>query len=52
MSENNKIIKKSEQQPTFFADFPLIGSHIYPFPCVINSHIFIPDEERSKLIFS
>jgi hypothetical protein len=31
-------------------DYPLIGSHKFDFPCVINSHIFLPDEERSSVI--
>ena len=36
--------------PTLFVDYPLIGSHDFPFPCFINSHIFLPDEERSSII--
>jgi hypothetical protein len=31
-------------------DYPLIGSHSFTYPCVINSHIFLPDEERSSVI--
>jgi hypothetical protein len=31
-------------------DYPLVGSHTFAYPCVINSHIFLPDEERSSVI--
>lgn len=37
-------------QPTLYVDYPLIGSHTFAYPCVINSHIFLPDEERSSVI--
>ena len=36
--------------PTLYADFPLIGSHSFVYPCIVNSHIFWPNEERSCII--
>ncbi len=35
--------------PTLFADFPLIGSESFVYPCIINSHHFWPNEERSNI---
>ena len=47
-----KILKPEAKDPVRYADYPLIGSHEFPFPCQINSHIFWPDEERSSVILS
>jgi hypothetical protein len=52
VDKNKKIQKRRDQDPALYADFPLIGSHEFPFPCFINSHIFWPDEERSSIILS
>ena len=52
VDENNNLVLKLPKDPILFADFPLIGSHEFPFPCFINSHIFWPDEERSSIILS
>ena len=35
--------------PTLFADFPLIGSENFNYPCSINSHLFWPNEPRSSI---
>ena len=43
------IIKRPKSQPSLFTDFPLIGSHNFAFPCIINSHLFWPNEERSSV---
>ena len=52
VDKNNKLVEKLPKDPILYADFPLIGSHEFPFPCYINSHIFWPDEERSSIILS
>lgn len=40
---------KSEKIPTLFADFPLVGSELFPFPCYLNSHLFWPNDARSSI---
>jgi len=50
ISEDNRVLKRPDDQPTLFVDYPLVGSHTFNYPCVINSHIFLPDEERSSVI--
>ena len=52
VDENNTLVEKLPKDSILYADFPLIGSHEFPFPCFINSHIFWPDEERSSIILS
>ena len=52
IDQNNKVLPRPDKDPVLYADFPLIGSHDFPFPCQINSHIFWPDEERSSVILS
>jgi hypothetical protein len=46
------ILNREPKQPNLFADFPLIGSHDFIFPCVVNSHFFWPNEERSSVILA
>ena len=43
------ILPRPKLQPSLFTDFPLIGSHNFTFPCIINSHLFWPNEERSSV---
>ena len=43
------IKPKDDKVPTFFVDFPLIGSEKYKFPFVIQSHLFNPMECRSDI---
>jgi len=50
VDKDNQIIKRDPEVPTLYVDYPLIGSHSFPHPCVINSHIFLPDEERSSIV--
>lgn len=38
--------------PTLFADFPLIGSESFKYPCYINSHLFYPNEPRSSILLA
>ena len=43
------IQARHPEMPTLFADFPLIGSESFVYPCIINSHMFWPNEERSNI---
>lgn len=43
------IVPKDPLAPVIFVDFPLIGSHDFPFACYFNSHLFSPNEPRSGL---
>jgi len=45
-----EIVKKPDDCPTLYADFPLIGSHSFIYPCIVNSHLFWPNEERSSIL--
>jgi len=47
---NWKVLTRGDDEPTFYADYPLVGSNQFRFPCVINSHIFLPNEERSSIV--
>lgn len=42
-------IKRDDQQPVLFRDFPLIGSHKFHFPYFLNGFKFIPTEQRDDL---
>ena len=37
------------EQPRLFCDFPLIGSQDFPFPAIVNSPWFNPNEPRSAV---
>jgi hypothetical protein len=50
LDQNWKVLPRGEDEPTFYADYPLVGSNSFRFPCVINSHIFLPNEERSSIV--
>ena len=50
LDDHNKVLRRDLHSPTLYVDYPLIGSHKFHHPCVINSHIFLPDEERSSII--
>lgn len=41
------IVPKHPLAPVIFVDFPLIGSHEFPYACYFNSHYFYPNEPRS-----
>jgi len=45
----SRILPLGKEQPRLFRDFPLIGSHGFDFPCVLNSKKFFPTEERDGL---
>ncbi len=38
--------------PILFCDFPLIGSESFPYPVVINSHLFNPTEPRDSILLN
>jgi hypothetical protein len=44
-----QIVQIKNDQPRLFCDFPLIGSHDFPFPVVVNSPNFNPNEPRSAI---
>ena len=53
INENSfEIIQKNRNVPTFFVDFPLIGSENFIFPFYINSHYFYPNEPRSWILLN
>lgn len=45
-----KLLARGPDEPTLYVDYPLVGSNNFHFPCVINSHIFLPNEERSSIV--
>lgn len=45
-----KVLTRGIDEPTLYADYPLVGSNNFRLPCVINSHIFLPNEERSSIV--
>jgi hypothetical protein len=38
--------------PILFCEFPLIGSESFPYPVVINSHLFNPTEPRDSILLN
>ena len=47
---NNIVVDEySEGLPKIFCDFPLVGTEIFSFPVVINSHEFNPTEPRDSI---
>ena len=38
--------------PKLFCDFPLVGTEDFPFPAVINSSLFNPNDPRSKILLT
>lgn len=47
--EEGYRIKDISGQPKLFCDFPLIGTEKFPFPIIINSFSFNPQEERNGI---
>lgn len=46
----NHIVPYDKNLPRLFCDFPLLGTHDFSFPVVINSRNFDPNEPRNGLI--
>lgn len=46
----NNIVPYDKNLPRLFCDFPLLGTHDFSFPVVINSRSFDPNEPRNGLI--
>ena len=49
VDDNKNLIPISSKTPRLFIDFPLIGAESFPFPIVINSRGFKPNEPRSGI---
>jgi hypothetical protein len=49
LSDDITVNELNNEQPKLFCDFPLIGSHDFPFPVVVNSPYFNPNEPRSAI---
>lgn len=46
----NHIARYNEHLPKLFCDFPLLGTHDFSFPVVINSKRFDPNEPRNGIL--
>lgn len=46
----NHIVPYDDKLPRLFCDFPLLGTHDFTFPVVINSKSFDPNEPRNGII--
>lgn len=44
-----KVLPIPENSPRLYIEFPLIGSEKFPFPAIINSRMFNPNEPRSGI---
>lgn len=44
-----KILPLKKETPKQFISFPLVGSESFPFPVIINSPLFNPDDPRSQV---
>lgn len=49
-NSENHIVQYDDKLPRLFCDFPLLGTHDFSFPVVINSRNFDPNEPRNGLI--
>ena len=49
-SRENHIAPYDEKLPRLFCDFPLLGTHDFSFPVVINCRRFDPNEPRNGII--
>jgi hypothetical protein len=49
VDENGCLVEQSDETPSHFCDFPLIGSEEQMMPVLINSPDFEPDSERASL---
>lgn len=52
MDEKNCLLPISGKTSRLFLDFPLIGTEEFPFPVVVNSRRFQPNEPRSGIALS
>lgn len=50
INNKSRILQPGKDQPRLFRDFPLVGSHNFDYPCVLNSRKFFPAEERDSLL--
>lgn len=48
-NQENHIVHYSEKLPRLFCDFPLLGTHDFVFPVVVNSRRFDPTEPRNGI---
>lgn len=48
----NVLIPWGKSEPRLFRDFPLIGSHRFYFPFVLNGFQFFPTEDRSSILLN
>lgn len=48
-TESSKVLPIPESSPRLYIEFPLIGSERFPFPAIINSRSFNPNEPRSGI---
>ena len=48
-SDNYKILFPDTGTPRQFISFPLVGSETFPYPVIINSPLFNPDDSRSHI---
>lgn len=48
----NYIVKYDSELPKLFCDFPLLGTHDFSFPVVINSQLFNPNEPRNGIFLA
>ena len=49
-NSENHIVPYDDKLPRLFCDFPLLGTHDFSFPVVINSRNFDPNEPRNGII--
>lgn len=49
-NNNSRILQPVNETPRLFRDFPLVGSHLFDYPCVLNSRRFFPTETRDGLL--
>ena len=45
----NHIVRFDSNLPKIFCDFPLLGTHDFSFPVVVNSQLFNPNEPRNGI---
>lgn len=50
VNNKSRILQPGKDLPRLFRDFPLVGSHNFDYPCVLNSRKFFPTEERDGLL--
>lgn len=48
--KKNHIVSYDDKLPRIFCDFPLLGTHDFSFPVVINSRSFDPNEPRNGIL--